>query len=140
MSKPSGLFVVSRAGGILASIIGLLGLAFASMGVYGLISYTVVQRTREIGVVMALGAQKTEVLRPILRDAMRPMLTGMSVGLLASAAVARVIGSLPFSLSFLDPISFIGVFVLLASVALIAAYVPARRALRVDPMVALRCE
>jgi predicted permease len=133
-------FVISRVGGVLASLVGALGVLLASMGVYGMISYTVGQRTHEIGIRMALGAGRTQVLRLILRDGMRPVVVGMLIGIAASAGVARLLTSILFGLNFLDPASFAGVSFVLVSVALLASWVPARRAMRVDPMVALRHE
>ena len=133
-------FVISRVGGVLASIVGLLGLLLACMGVYGTVGYAVVQRTQEIGVRMALGADNGHVLGLILQDGMRPALMGVGAGLLAAAAVSRVLSSMLFGLSPLDTVSFGSVSVLLAAVAVFACYLPSRRAMRVDPMVALRYE
>jgi macrolide transport system ATP-binding/permease protein len=133
-------FVISRVGGVLASIVGLLGLLLACMGVYGTVGYAVVQRRQEIGIRMALGADHGHVLGLILQDGMRPALMGVAVGLLAAAGLSRVLSSMLFGLSPLDAISFGGVSLLLAVVALLACYFPARRAMRVDPMVALRYE
>jgi macrolide transport system ATP-binding/permease protein len=133
-------FVISRIGGVLASIVGLLGLVLACMGVYGTVGYLVVQRTQEIGVRMALGADRRSVLRLILRDGARPLAMGIAVGFLAAIGVSRVLSSFLFGLSSLDAASFAGVSLFLAGIALLASYVPARRAMRVDPMVALRYE
>ena len=133
-------FVISRIGAVLASIVGVLGLLLACMGVYGTVGYVVVQRTQEIGIRMALGADRGKVVRLILRDGTRPVAMGIVAGVLAAAGVSRVLSSMLFGLSPLDAISFGGVSVLLAGVALLASYVPARRAMRVDPMVALRYE
>jgi putative ABC transport system permease protein len=133
-------FVVSRAGGLLASIIGALGLLLACMGVYGMISYTVAQRTHEIGVRMALGARSGQVLQLVMREGFRPILTGMVVGVLISTAVSRLMAATLFGLSPLDVVSFLGVSMLLGGIALVATVLPARRATQVDPMVALRYE
>jgi predicted permease len=133
-------FVVSRIGGLLASIVGALGLLLACLGVYGMISYSVAQRTREIGVRMALGAQSIQVLRLVVSEGFRPILMGVVVGVLASAGVSRALSATLFGLSPLDPISFVGVSLLLISIALLATWLPARRATEVDPMVALRYE
>jgi putative ABC transport system permease protein len=133
-------FVVSRVGGLLASIVGTLGMLLACMGVYGMVSYTVAQRTHEIGVRMALGAHSGQVLQLVVREGFRPILTGMVVGVLLSAGVSRLIAAILFGLSPLDVISFLGVSVLLGGIALVATVLPARRAMRVDPMVALRYE
>ncbi|PYJ54943.1 MAG: hypothetical protein DME24_25630, partial [Verrucomicrobia bacterium] len=133
-------FVFSRIGAILSTIIGLLGLLLASVGIYSMVSHTVVRRTHEVGIRMALGARRTDVLRLILRESMRPVALGMMVGLAASAAASRFLTALLFGLSSLDALAFVGVSALLCSVALLASYIPARRATQVDPMVALRCE
>src|SRR5437879_11733427 len=133
-------FVVSRVGGVLASIVGMLGLLLACMGVYGVVSYSVVQRTREIGIRMALGAQSVQVLRPVVTEGLRPILFGVALGVLASAGVSRALSATLFGLSPLDPASFAGVSLLLIAIALLATWLPARRATRVDPMLALRYE
>ncbi len=133
-------FVFPRIGAILSSIIGLLGLLLASVGIYSMVSYTVVRRTHEVGIRMALGARRTDVLRLILRESMRPVALGMMAGLAASAAASRFVTSLLFGLSSLDPLAFAGVSAFLCTVALLASYIPARRATNVDPMQALRYE
>jgi ABC-type antimicrobial peptide transport system permease subunit len=133
-------FVVSRIGGVLASIVGALGLLLACLGVYGMVSYSVAQRTREIGIRMALGAQSIQVLRLVVNEGFRPILVGIVLGVLASAGVSRVLSATLFGLSPLDPISFAGVSLLLIAIALLATWLPARAATEVDPMVALRYE
>ena len=133
-------FVVSRIGGVLASIVGALGLLLACLGVYGMISYSVAQRTREIGIRMALGAQSTQVLQLVVSEGFRPILAGIVLGVLASAGVSRALSAILFGLSPLDPVSFAGVSLLLITIALLATWLPARRATEVDPMVALRYE
>ena len=133
-------FVVSRIGGVLASIVGALGLLLACLGVYGMVSYSVAQRTREIGIRMALGAQSTQVLRLVVGEGFRPILAGIFLGVLASAGVSRTLSATLFGLSPLDPVSFAGVSLLLIAIALLATWLPARSATEVDPMVALRYE
>jgi predicted permease len=133
-------FVVSRIGGLLASIVGALGLLLACMGVYGMVSYSVAQRTREIGIRMALGAQSVQVLRLIVREGFKPILAGMVIGVAASAGVSRLIAATLFGLNPMDAVSFSGVSLLLGAIALLATVLPARRAMRVDPMIALRHE
>jgi macrolide transport system ATP-binding/permease protein len=133
-------FVISRIGGILSSIVGALGLFLACLGVYGMVGYSVVERTHEIGIRMALGAQREQVLGLVLRESARPMLFGTVIGIAVSAAIARLISAILFGLNPMDAISFAGVSLLLMAVALFAGWLPARRAMRVDPMVALRYE
>jgi putative ABC transport system permease protein len=133
-------FVISRIGGVLASIVGVLGLLLACMGVYGTVGYIVVQRTQEIGIRTAPGADGRSVLLLILRDGMQPIAIGVVAGFLVAVGVSQVLSSMLFGLNRLDAISFGGVSVLLVGVAFIASYVPARRAMRVDPMVVLRYE
>ena len=133
-------FVVSRIGGVLASIVGSLGLLLACMGVYGMVSYSVAQRTREIGIRMALGAQDLQVVRLVVHEGFRPIAAGILGGIAGAAAVSRLLTATLFGLSSLDAVSFMGVSILLASIALLATWLPARRATRVDPMVALRYE
>jgi len=140
MISMNPFFVVSRVGGLLASIVGALGLLLACMGVYGMVSYSVVQRTREIGIRMALGARSAEVLKLIVHQSFGPILAGTAIGILLSAGVSRLISATLFGLNPLDPISFLGVSVLLGFIALVATVLPAQRAMRVDPMVALRYE
>ena len=133
-------FVVSRIGGLLASVVGALGLLLACLGVYGMVSYNVAQRTHEIGIRMALGAQGIQVLRLVVSEGFLPILFGIGVGVLASAGVSRALSATLFGLSPLDPVSFAGVSLVLITVALLATWLPARRAMRVDPIVALRHE
>src|SRR5437867_51203 len=133
-------FVFSRIGAILSAIIGLVGLLLASVGIYSMVSFAVVRRTHEVGIRMALGARRTDVLRLVLRESMRPAALGMMVGLAASGAASRFLTALLFGLSPLDALAFVGVSAFLCTVALLASYLPARRATKVDPMVALRYE
>jgi ABC-type antimicrobial peptide transport system permease subunit len=133
-------FVISRIGGVLASIVGSLGLVLACMGVYGMVSFSVTQRTREIGIRMALGAAREDILRLAVGDGLRPILVGMLIGIAVSAGVSRLLDAILFGLNPIDVISFSGVSLLLGAIGIVAAYIPARRAMRVDPMVALRHE
>lgn len=133
-------FIVSRVGGILCSVVGTLGLFLSSLGVYGMVGYSVVERTHEIGIRMALGAQRQQVLGLVLRESARPMLLGTAIGIAVSAGVSRLLSAILFGLNPADAISFAGVSLLLIGVALFAGWLPARRAMKVDPMVALRYE
>jgi len=125
---------------ILAGSLGALGLLLASIGVYGVVSYSVSGRIREIGLRMTLGADAREVMKLILRQAMRPVLIGAVIGIAGCAGVSTVLSKMLFGLSAHDPVSFIAVPLFLLAIALLASYIPARRATKVDPMVALRYE
>jgi putative ABC transport system permease protein len=125
---------------VLLSAFSGLALVLASIGIYGVISYGVAQRTREMGIRMALGAQSRDVLKLVLRQAMILTLGGLTIGLLASFALTRLMESLLFSVSATDPLTFAVIALLLFSVALLACLIPALRATKVDPLVALRYE
>jgi predicted permease len=124
----------------LAGCLGILGLVLAIVGVYGVVSYSASQRTHEIGIRMALGAQPTDILRMIFRQAFFILAAGVVAGILAATAIARLAGNLLSGVSPVDPFTYVTASILLAGVALLACYIPARRAMRVDPMVALRYE
>jgi ABC-type antimicrobial peptide transport system permease subunit len=124
----------------LSGFFGVLALVLASIGLYGILSYNVASRTNEIGIRMALGAGARNVRWLILREALWLVIAGLAVGLPMIFAVTRLASTLLFGLTPTDPVSLLLAALLLLAVALVAAYLPSRRATRVDPMVALRCE
>jgi putative ABC transport system permease protein len=125
---------------VLLAAFAALALILATVGIYGVMSYTVSQRTREIGVRMALGAGRAEVLRGVLAQGAGRAFAGIAIGLAGSLILTRFLSTLLFGVRATDPVTYIGVAALLSVVAFLASYTPARRATRVDPMAALRCE
>jgi putative ABC transport system permease protein len=130
----------ARTTGVLLGLSGFLALALTSIGLFGVISYIVSQRTHEIGVRMALGARQRDVLRLVLRHGLFLTVIGLVVGLGISFGAAQLLSSLLYGIGPTDPTTFIGVALLMCVVAVLACYIPARRATRVDPMIALRYE
>ena len=124
----------------LLSVLGSVALLLAAVGLYGVIGYSVAQRTNEIGIRMALGAQASDVLRPVLGQGAKLAGIGIFAGALASLALSRLLARLLFGVSATDPTTFLEVALLLTLVALAACYIPARRASRLDPVIALRYE
>jgi putative ABC transport system permease protein len=129
-----------RLGAAMFGVFGLLALVLAAVGLYGVVSYAVAQRTHEVGIRMALGAQSRHVVRLVVRQGAVLTLLGLAIGIAGALGAARLITHLLFGVSATDPVTFAGVCVVLAAVAALASYLPARRATRVDPIIALRAE
>jgi putative ABC transport system permease protein len=138
--KISGTLARSHFDTFLLSIFAATALLLSSVGIYGVLSYTVAQRTRDIGIRMALGASQTQVMREVLGNGMRLTTVGLVFGLAGALAVTRLLSSLLFGVSSADAITFVAVSLVLTAVAFLASYLPSRRATRIDPLVALRYE
>jgi putative ABC transport system permease protein len=124
----------------LAVSFALSALALASLGIYGVIAFTVARRTAEMGIRIALGARGTQLVAMVVRQGMTPVVAGLGAGVVCSLAVSRLIASQLYGVAPNDPLSIAGVVVLLLAVALGACWIPARRATRIDPLTALRFE
>jgi putative ABC transport system permease protein len=130
----------SRVWGLLFGIFSAIALVLSAVGIYGVMAYFVTQRTREIGVRIALGAQWSDVLKLILKSGMLLVATGLTIGLAGALALTRLMTTLLFEVSPNDPITFVAVALCVILAALLACYIPARRATKVDPLIALRYE
>lgn len=140
MLRQTESFIASSISATIASTIGMLGLLLASMGIFGTVSYIVVLRTREVGIRIALGAKKRDILGLMLRESTRPVLAGLLVGMTLAVGASYLLRGILYGVNIVDGISFVGVSLLFLVIALIATYLPSRRAMRVDPVVALRYE
>jgi ABC-type antimicrobial peptide transport system permease subunit len=133
-------FLIFEMAAVLAGALGALGLILAVVGVFGVISFSVSQRTHEIGIRMALGAEAKNVLAMVLRQGVVIVAVGLGLGILLAAVMGKLVGGFLSGVSPFDPVTYVGVTAGLTVVAMVACWVPARRATRVDPMVALRYE
>ena len=129
-----------RLGALLLSVFGILALALAAIGLYGVVSYAVSSRTREVGIRLALGADAPAVVRLLTASGVRLVAMGGAIGLALSLLISRLLSRLLFGVGTLDPVTFVAAPLVLGAVALLAAYLPARRATRVDPVAALRAD
>ena len=125
---------------VLLVVFAAVAMVLAGIGIYGVIAYSVAQRTREIGIRMALGAQRTDMLQMVLRQSLSMVLIGLALGLVAAFAATRLLGSLLYGVGANDIFTYVSVLLLLGATALLASYIPARRAMKVDPVIALRTE
>jgi FtsX-like permease family len=133
-------FLISGLAAVIASIIGMLGLLLALMGIFGTVSYIVVLRTREVGIRIALGAKKRDILGLMLRESTQPVFAGLLVGVILSVGASYLLRGILYGVNIVDSVSFVGVSFLFLAIALFATYLPSRRAMTVDPIVALRYE
>jgi ABC-type antimicrobial peptide transport system permease subunit len=140
MLRQTPPFLGSLFAALVACTVGLFGLVLAAMGIYGTISYIAVLRTREVGIRMAIGAQKRDILGLMMRDSTRPVLAGLGVGMLLAIGASYLLRAVLYGVHLVDGVSFLGASLLFLTIALLATLPASRRATRVDPVVALRYE
>jgi putative ABC transport system permease protein len=138
MLRQTDAFLIDSTSAAIASTISLFGLLLAAVGMYSTVSYIVVLRTRDVGIRMAIGAQKRDILALMMRGSIRPVLAGLLVGMVLAVGAAHLLRGVLYGLNTLDAVSFVGASLLFLAIALVATWPPSRRAMRVDPMVALR--
>jgi ABC-type antimicrobial peptide transport system permease subunit len=130
----------ARMGAALLAVFGLLALILASVGIYGVLAFSVSQRTSEFGIRLALGARPSDVLRLVLGQTLTLVAAGTTLGITGGLIATRMVTNLLYGVSAVDPVTFVGMPLLLLLVGLVASYLPAQRATKIDPMIALRCE
>ncbi len=138
MLRGTDAFLVASMSAAIASSISLCGLLLASMGIYSAVSYDVVLRTREVGIRMAIGAQKRDILAVVMRGSLRAVVVGLLTGIMLAVGAARLLRGVLYGLGAVDAVSFAAASLLFLTIALAASWVPSRRAMRIDPLVALR--
>ena len=140
MLRQTDAFLIASFSAVIASTIGLFGLLLASMGIYSTVSYVVVLRTREVGIRMAIGATTRDILALMMREGSRPVVAGLLVGMVLATGASHLLRRVLYGLNTVDAITFGGTGLLFLAIALVATWLPSRRAMGVDPMVALRYE
>ncbi len=140
MLRQTNAFLIASISAAIASTIGLFGLLLASMGIYATVSYLVVLRTHEVGIRMAIGASRRDILALMMRQGTRPVLAGLAAGTVLAAGASQFLRGVLYGVGTVDVISFAGASLLFLAIALAASWLPSRRAMRLDPLVALRYE
>ncbi len=138
MLHQTDAFLIDSLSAAIESTISLFGLLLASMGIYSTVTYIAVVRTHEVGIRMAIGAQKRDILALMMRESIPPVIAGLLAGMLLAAGAAQLLRGVLYGIKTVDAISFAGASLLFLAIALVATWPPSRRAMRVDPMVALR--